>query len=65
MAFVYLFVCLFVSQAPQPKQGGRALLSLREHSPTGPHVSFTFHWLWNSPQGSAGKGGNSLGIRFT
>lgn len=26
---------------------------------------FTFHWLWNSPQGSAGKGGGSLGGRST
>lgn len=41
---------------------GRAPLRLREHHPAGPQFSFTFHWLWNSPQGSAGKGGGSLGI---
>lgn len=41
---------------------GRAPLRLREHHPAGLQFSFTFHWLWNSPQGSAGKGGGSLGI---
>lgn len=45
------------------REQGRAPLRQRGTVPQG-HSSFTFHWCWNSPQGSARKGSGYFGNRI-